>query len=154
MAQFKEKNITTISEGSIVKIASFEEIKANVQDFIKTLPTNVFINDEDTKIMVKANRTICRKKIKQIDELRKRADEIILGTLKAQCKELTTMLSKADDKMKTQINDYDARVKSGEETTPGINYVLTINASNLVLLKQIIFTCDALGLKYDLKEIK
>lgn len=153
MAQFKEKNITTISEGSIVKIASFEEIKANVQDFIKTLPTNVFINDEDTKIMVKANRTICRKKIKQIDELRKRADEIILGTLKAQCKELTTMLSKADDQMKAQINDFDARNEPKEETT-SVNYTLTINAGDLVLLKQIMFTCENLGLKYDLKEIK
>lgn len=153
MAQFKEKNITTISEGSIVKIASFEEIKANVQDFIKTLPTNVFIDDEDTKIMVKANRTICRKKIKQIDELRKRADEIILGTLKAQCKELTTMLSKADEQMKAQINDFDARNEPEEETT-SVNYTLTISASDLVLLKQIMFTCDTLGLKYDLKEIK
>lgn len=111
----KTFEITPIMVDGNYVVANYDATIENIKGFINGLPLNLVITDDSDLKVVKEARTDIRKKKDQISETRKTINQIVLGTMNAQLKEIEGLLEEADNTMKANKDAYEKAEKNKVE---------------------------------------
>lgn len=126
-------------------IENYDESLNIAKEYLKNngLQDLVILNDGDKKVVKKA-RTEIRKKISAIQNVRKKANEIVMGKLNSQCIEIEKTLTEAEQNLKRKIDEYDNKI-------PLKTYSLIVKSTDVELLKLALIKITEMGLEGDIK---
>lgn len=104
------------NENKTYQLANFDKTKELLLQALSNAPIDLIVNDKDDLKIITTYRAEIRRQEKTLTDTRKQINDLLLGKLNTQLKELEKIISETDSKLKEKVDDFKERQKLAEQT--------------------------------------